>query len=292
MVKRFLLILATLTAALWGPQTSLAQPVQAIGNASVLCDSQAARVEQAEAIPRHLLKAISLAETGRWDGQRQENFAWPWTVTALGKGNYFPDRQTAIHYVRYLQARGISNIDVGCMQINLFYHGEAFASLEQAMDPAANVTYGATYLSGLYKTTGSWTKAAGYYHSTTPKRARAYKLKVLKYWNQQRRLAATEDRRSVDYVRMNELNARHKQQKTAALGSAKVLVRSNQLAAWRNPDSSQPDMVTMAAMRRAAKQAQWQDKYFGSGRQSKSLTFAKKRRKQLDKWRLTRVAAN
>jgi hypothetical protein len=292
MFKRFLLIIAALGAPFTGSGSAAAEPAQVIGNASKLCDTQVARVERAEAIPRHLLKAISLAETGRWDGQRQENFAWPWTVTALGKGNYFADKQTALHYVRYLQAQGISNIDVGCMQINLFYHGGAFASLEQAMDPASNVSYGAQYLSGLYKTTGSWTKAAGYYHSTTPKRARAYKLKVLKYWNQQRRAEATEDRKSVDYARMIELNARHKAQKTAALEDPANHVRSGQLAAWRNPQASQLDMATLAAMRRASKQAQWHEQYFGNGRKSKELSFAKKRRKQLEKWRLTRMAAN
>ncbi|NQU56875.1 MAG: hypothetical protein HQ513_06540 [Rhodospirillales bacterium] len=291
MAKRFLLILTALAATLFGPLTATADTAQAIGNASQLCDSQAARVEQAAAIPRHLLKAISLAETGRWDGQRQENFAWPWTVTALGKGNYFADKEAALHYVRKLKARGITNIDVGCMQINLFYHGDAFPSLEHAIDPATNVTYAGKFLSGLYKSTRSWTKASGNYHSSSPQRAQAYKMKVLKYWNQERKLALTEDRKSIDRAHMAKLNASHKAQKTTSLNSAKENIRSNQLAAWRSPNSAAPDMATLAAMRRAAKQAQWHEKYF-SDNKSKGEAFAKKRRKQLKKWRLTRVVAN
>jgi len=292
MAKRFLLIIATLTMALYGPHTSAAQSAQAIGNASKLCDTQTVRVEQEEGIPQHLLKAISLAETGRWNSQKKENFAWPWTVTALGQGNYFANKETALRYVRKLQGRGITNIDVGCMQINLYYHGDAFASVEHAIEPAANVAYAAEYLSGLYKTTGSWTKASGYYHSSTPERAVAYKMKVLKYWNQQRKFASNLDRKSVDYARMAKLNANHRAQKAAALNNAKGAIRGNQLAAWRGANSASHDMATLAAMRRAAKKAQWHDKYFGTGRDSKEQAFAKRRLKQLKKWKLTRLAAN
>jgi hypothetical protein len=292
MFIRFLLVLTALTAALWRPPVVLAEAPQVIENTSALCDTHAARVEQAKRIPQHLLKAISLAETGRWDAARQENFAWPWTVTSLGKGHYFPDKQSALHYVRRLKSRGITNIDVGCMQINLFYHGGAFASLEQAMDPAANVAYAARYLDRLYRSTKSWTKASGFYHSTTPERAKAYKMKVLKYWNQQRKYASLQDRKAVDYARMATLNNNHKAQKEATLNSAGKTVRGNQMAAWRMTDPSGHDMATLAAMRRVSKQAQWHEKYFGNTNKGKGEAFANKRRKQLNKWRLTRVAAN
>jgi len=289
MVKRLFLIMTTFGAALLGPQGASGAPAQALGNAWLLCDSQAARVEQAEGIPQHLLKAISLAETGRWDSARQANFAWPWTVTALGKGNYFPDSQSALNYVRALKDKGVTNIDVGCMQINLYYHGGAFASLEQAMDPAANVAYAATYLNGLYASARSWTKASGFYHSTTPERARAYRLKVLKYWNDERRSATATDRKSVDRARMAALNAAHKAQKQAALEGRAEAVRANQLAAWRTPGNASPNMATVAAMRRASMQAQWRQKYFGSGRNDKGRAFETKRRRQLKQWKLAQA---
>ncbi len=289
MVRRFALILAGLAAVVLGPHLASAASTQVIGNAWKLCYSQIARTELSQGIPQHLLKAISLAETGRWDRIRQANVAWPWTVMAKGKGNYFPNKEMALDYVRYLKHQGITNIDVGCMQINLYYHGGAFASLEQAMDPAANVSYAASYLTGLYKSTRSWTRAAGYYHSTTPDRAHGYKLKVLKYWNQERKTASRKDRKSIDRDRMAKLNASHRKQKQAALNIDHTDIHGTQLAAWRNNDPKGHDIATQAAMRRAAKAAEWRDRHYGNS-DLNGENFAEKRRRQLEKWRLTRAS--
>ena len=284
MVKRLIVIITALTTTLFGARTGLATTEQAIGNAWVLCDSNIAHVEQKNGIPKHLLKAISLAETGRWDRVRQANVAWPWTVMARGKGNYFPDKAAALDFVQQLKAQGVSNIDVGCMQVNLYYHGGAFASLEQALDPAANVAYAASYLTGLYKTARSWTRAAGYYHSTSPDRSRAYKLKVMKYWNEERRNASLLDRGSIDHARTAQLNKALKKRKMAAATTAS----ENQLSAWRNGASGGHDMATRATMRRAQKKAQWRARYPSSGSKSNASTFEEKRIQQLQKWRMTR----
>ncbi len=289
MVRRFVLILAVFTAAFIGNRPASAESNQVIGNAWKLCDTHVARTEAVKGIPRHLLRAIALAETGRWDKAQQANVAWPWTVMALGRGTFFPDKKSALEFVRYLQANAITNIDVGCMQINLHYHGGAFASLEQAIDPAANVAYAARYLKGLYKSTRSWTQAAGYYHSTTPQRAQAYKMKVLKYWNQERTFASREDRKAIDYARMAKLNASHKEQKRLTLNGARTDIAGTQLAAWRKNDPKGHDMATRAAMRRASKIAQWREKYLSDGLGASAETFAVKRRKQLEKWRLTKA---
>jgi len=292
MVKRILRIVAGLTAALFVPLSAPAAPAQVIGNDWKLCNSQTLRVEQEKGIPPYLLKSISLAETGRWDRQKQANVAWPWTVTALGVGNYFPNKTEALEYVRFLQANAITNIDVGCMQVNLYYHGGAFASLEDAMDPATNVTYGAKYLTGLYRSSRSWTKAAGFYHSTTPKRAQNYKLKVLKYWKQERQIAGHKGRNNIDHQRMAQLNAHHKQQKKETESAAAANAHNSQLSAWRNGDAKGLDMATLAAMQRASKSAQWLEKYPRDGRDKTGNSFANKRRQQLNKWRITQLNAN
>ncbi len=148
-----------------------------------------ADAERAHNIPRHLMAAIAVAESGRWDRERRAKSAWPWTVMAEGKGRYLPTKTEAIATVRALKARNVRNIDVGCMQINLRHHPAAFANLEQAFDPVANVAYSSTYLKTLFDETGSWQKASGRYHSATPKFNRPYKLRVLKLWNEQTRLA-------------------------------------------------------------------------------------------------------
>lgn len=281
MNTRSILIAAILAATLSGPVQGRAASSQAIGNEWKLCDSAIARQERLDGIPRHLLKAISLAETGRWDAARQATFAWPWTVMARGQGHYFPDKAAALAFVRALQARGIGNIDVGCMQVNLHYHGDAFADVEQALEPAANIAYAAKYLSGLYDSAGSWTRAAGHYHSTHPERTRAYRLKVLKYWNQARRDEALTRPDAADPARMTVLNAAFKARKTAGRDGA----ATDQLAAWRDGG---PSMATRAAMQRARKQAEWREKYRLDGGRDNGRSFAEKRRRQLRKWRLGR----
>lgn len=287
MVKRFLWIFLGLSTLAMTPAPARATSAQPIGNAHILCDNQVAYVESTRGIPAYLLKSISLAETGRWDKVRQANVAWPWTVTALGKGNYFPDKAAALEFVRYLRANAITNIDVGCMQVNLYYHGDEFDSLEDAIDPATNVAYAATFLESLYENTRSWTQAAAHYHSTTPERAQYYKMKVLKYWNQERKNDARQDRKAIDYARMAKLNEARQKQRDGYLSFDHSTVRGSQLAAWKDKSPAGHDMVTTAAMRRAAKEAEWQEKY-RSTKQNKDA-FAEKRRKQLEKWRLRRA---
>ncbi|MDH5749336.1 MAG: transglycosylase SLT domain-containing protein [Rhodospirillales bacterium] len=185
---------AALLAVLAGLAPAPAWALQAHEITEQICDRETARRERAERIPRHLLGAISLAESGRWDEAKGESFAWPWTVTARGKGHYFPSKQAAIDYVRNLQSQGVSNIDVGCMQINLFYHGENFLNLEEAFDPGRNVAFAAEFLKSHFDNTRSWSDAAALYHSSTPEVQKPYKRKVLRLWDQERRTARGKDR--------------------------------------------------------------------------------------------------
>ncbi|MFA7430955.1 MAG: transglycosylase SLT domain-containing protein, partial [Rhodospirillaceae bacterium] len=80
------------------------------------------------------------------------------------------------------QAKGVRSIDVGCMQINLFYHGKAFPDLETAFDPASNVAYAIEFLTNLKTETGSWNAAAVSYHSKTPEYANRYRAKLREEW--------------------------------------------------------------------------------------------------------------
>lgn len=99
---------------------------------------------------------------------------------AEGKGKFYPDQHTAIQAVKKLQQRGISNIDVGCMQINLGYHPDAFESLHEAFNPEANVAYAAAFLKQLRLQKRSWQRAVRFYHSSDPKRQQYYGTKVYK----------------------------------------------------------------------------------------------------------------
>ncbi len=152
------------------------------GPISHLCADQTGRFERVYGIPPQLLDAISKVESGRWDDARRVTVAWPWTVTAQGNGKYFPSKAEAVAEVRRLEAAGIHNIDVGCMQVDLGYHPDAFASLDEAFDPPANVAYAARFLKGLYGATNQWSTAAAYYHSQTPSLAAAYRERLMKVW--------------------------------------------------------------------------------------------------------------
>ena len=177
-----LVFLAVIAAAAMANTPSRAERASSAKSVGSLCAEGIARQERALGIPRNLLAAISLAESGRWDDLNQEIVAWPWTVMAEGDGRFLATKAEAIAVVRGLQARGVTNIDVGCMQINLQHHPDAFATLEEAFDPAANTAYAARFLKSLWQDAGSWPLAAAHYHSRTPERANAYADKVRRLW--------------------------------------------------------------------------------------------------------------
>ena len=160
-----------------------------------LCAPAIGYVEDSWELPSELLHAIAIAESGRWDAGRQARFAWPWTVTAGGSGLFFATKRAAIAHVRRLQAEGVRNIDVGCMQVNLRYHPHAFRTLEDAFDPATNASYAASLLHALRLSTRSWSRAVAHYHSATRHLGRPYWKKVLAIWNAARARAFEQARR-------------------------------------------------------------------------------------------------
>jgi len=150
------------------------------------CRQATSVTEKNYRLPKRLLNAISLTETGRWHNKKREIIAWPWTVYSEGRGRYLPSKRAAIAEVRKLQAKGVKNIDVGCMQVNLYWHPEAFGSLEQAFDPIVNADYAGKLLKKLQRTSRSWNIAVAHYHSQTKKYNVPYRKKVMKIWQDER----------------------------------------------------------------------------------------------------------
>ncbi|MGI4956296.1 MAG: lytic transglycosylase domain-containing protein [Janthinobacterium lividum] len=147
-----------------------------------LCQAATAAAERGTGVPDQLLGAISRVETGRTDPQTDVVRAWPWTINAQGIGHFYASKAEAVMAARSFQNSGIRSIDVGCMQINLMFHPDGFASLEQAFDPATNAIYAARFLTDLFHQTGSWPHAAAAYHSQTPNLGSDYQRKVLEAW--------------------------------------------------------------------------------------------------------------
>lgn len=161
-----------------------AAPISSVGAGP--CARAIGSAEQVWRLPGQLLQAIALAESGRRDGLGGERIAWPWTVTAGGKGRFFATKEAAIAHVRRLRARGVRSIDVGCMQVNLQHHPDAFASLNQAFDPPHNAAYAASLLDRLRKSTRSLSRAVARYHSADRARGRPYRRRVYALWTRAR----------------------------------------------------------------------------------------------------------
>lgn len=146
------------------------------------CINAGAEAERNWALPPDLVGAIGRVESGRPDKVIGRVSAWPWTVNANGSGFWFASRTEAVVFVRTLQSLGVQQIDVGCFQIDLFYHPAAFSSLEQAFDPTANADYAGRFLTELHNRTGSWAAAIAGYHSGRTLEGESYRQKVMAQW--------------------------------------------------------------------------------------------------------------
>lgn len=142
------------------------------------CSSMFAYFEDMHKMPENTLHSISLQETQKAHSKHYIGIVWPWTVTAKGKGNHFDNRDAAIAFAKAQIAAGNNNIDIGCMQINLKYHPEAFASIEQAFSPKHNIAYGANFLKNNYNRLKNWSEAIGLYHSATENKSSKYQKRV------------------------------------------------------------------------------------------------------------------
>ena len=255
------------------------------------CHSATREYERASAIPGNLLTSISLAETGRWDPKKAEMFAWPWTVTAGGTGKYYPSKQKAVEAVKELQSRGVKNIDVGCMQINLKYHPNAFSSLDQAFDPLVNVDYARKFLSGLHRSTGSWVQAAANYHSTNPQLNLNYRTKVLRIWREVSGVSLSDlpihpspnpaySDPETRIAQMTLLNSRFRARLDAERGRKKQTKTRDQLQEWREARTL-PNLLPHTAALQRAKMLRRQKLEL----KNLKTSFTQKRRRQLAKWR-------
>ena len=210
----------------------LIQPAEAKTYAGVddalICQTAAAKFEKQYQIKEHMLTTITNVETGRWNKERQQTLGWPWTINAQGKGYFFKTKAEAVRKVKELQRKGVKSIDVGCMQINLMYHGSAFKSVEEALDPDKNVEYGAKYLTKLYKQKGKdWFKAAMAYHSNVLKKALKNKKKLVVAY------AKLKKQNSTVASAANSVKANNQDKKAAVQTAARETRAAIKANAWR-----------------------------------------------------------
>ena len=153
-------------------ETEIDQRTTTTGPDQAICIQAIREAERAHGIPHDLLMALGLQEAGMtFQGART---IWPWSVNVEGRGHRFDTRAEAEAFVQGQLAQGIRSIDVGCLQINLRWHPDAFPTPGAGFDPALNADYAARFLRDLKAQTGDWWQAAGHYHSATPERKAIY----------------------------------------------------------------------------------------------------------------------
>jgi hypothetical protein len=170
------LVAALLTALAAGPALATA-------TASLCGEAIRDAERRAQWLPEGLLYAIALTESAHRPQGHGSTVPWPWTINSPKGSFYLGSRGEAVAKVEELKALGVSNIDVGCMQINLHYHPDAFPSLDDAFHPPSNVAYAVRYLTELEGRNRTLFDTVGRYHSGTPWRKHAYARKVFARWS-------------------------------------------------------------------------------------------------------------
>lgn len=130
----------------------------ALANTNV-CEREMIRAASKYSVPLGMLYAVGLTETGR-RGSLQ-----PYAMNIEGRAYFAENAQDALRQFDEARRAGARLIDLGCMQINHYYHRERFSSLESMLNPRDNVDYAAQFLRQLRDREGSWTMAVARYHA-------------------------------------------------------------------------------------------------------------------------------
>ena len=131
-----------------------------------------AEQEKRNNIPSGLLLAIATVESG----------SKPYALNIQGKPIIARNKREAVALIHGALAEGITNIDIGVMQLNIRWHRENFGSIEEMLEPKQNIEYAASFLLTLYKKYGDWHKAVRFYHSSTAEYYRKYSRKITLAW--------------------------------------------------------------------------------------------------------------
>ncbi len=136
------------------------------------CAAAAAFAEREQQLPVGILGAIGVVES------RNHALA----IDIDGKASVPADLPAAVEAVRSAAARGARFIDVGCFQVDLRWHPDAFADPSAAFDPLANARVAARFLAELGGAAGSWSTAIARYHSSLAAEGASYAIRVLNRW--------------------------------------------------------------------------------------------------------------
>jgi hypothetical protein len=123
------------------------------------CEREMTKVAQESGIPLNILFSVALTETGHRGALN------PFDLNVDGRTIRSATLAEAMKRLTEERALGAKLIDVGCMQINIRWHGAQFRSIEEMFDSARNVAYAAAFLMRLKARYGTWTLAVARYNA-------------------------------------------------------------------------------------------------------------------------------
>lgn len=129
------------------------------------------QIAHEERIPVKLLKSVAYVESG----------FHPWTLNVEGKSYFFSTRKAAEQHLEKVVKKGVTNVDIGCTQINWRWHGKQFGSPQDLLSPEISLRYAARLLRHHSIRTRSWMKAALLYHSADKMRQSVYRKRLITY---------------------------------------------------------------------------------------------------------------
>ncbi|MFC7475367.1 transglycosylase SLT domain-containing protein [Dankookia sp. GCM10030260] len=157
----------------------LAAPASGQDDPWTACRRAILAAEPRSGLPPGLLLAIALVESGRSDPRTGRFEPWPWSLNVEGEGRAPPSLAAAAAEVAALQAAGRRSIDIGCMQVNLLHHPDAFPDVPTGLRPEANIRYAIVFLKSLQARFGNWADAIANYHSADAGRGANYHRRVV-----------------------------------------------------------------------------------------------------------------
>lgn len=133
------------------------------------------------------LYGIAVQESGmKWDDGTFR--PWPWTLNVnKGKNGIktgarrYPTRHAAEQALAEILRQGIRNVDVGIMQVNLYWHGNKVSNDFALLDPKTNITVAANYLKSLNIGNNVKKAVAAYHAPADPVRGADYVNSVRHY---------------------------------------------------------------------------------------------------------------
>lgn len=133
---------------------------QATAGSTNICEQFLPAISRSENVPLGVLYAVGLTETGN------KGSLHAYALNIEGKTVILNSKAEALIAFEKARLSGKKLIDLGCMQVNHYYHGKNFKSPADMLDPQQNIVYAARFLKVLKQQEGSWTMAVARYHAS------------------------------------------------------------------------------------------------------------------------------